>query len=216
MNDRVGPWVRRFLVEYLIGERNYSLHTQQSRRDTFVLFLPFAAQRRRCALEQLALSQINPKLVREFVRHLEQVRHCSPSTINQRVISLRAWARFVGINSPEHVEWSSQMRTLHLKKHAPAPMNYLEKEEMKALLAAPDQRDRQGFRDYVLLLFLYNTGARASEASRLTVGDLDFVSPVASDLKMKAKALARCEAPLREEHKGPSPRKGLIGFLRNL
>jgi site-specific recombinase XerD len=180
------------------------------------LFLPFAAQRRRCALEQLALSQINPKLVREFVRHLEQVRHCSPSTINQRVISLRAWARFVGINSPEHVEWSRLMLTLHLKKHAPAPMNYLEKEEMKALLAAPDQRDRQGFRDYVLLLFLYNTGARASEASRLTVGDLDFVSPVASDLKMKAKALARCEAPLREEHKGPSPRKGLIGFLRNL
>ena len=55
MNDRVGPWVRRFLVEYLIGERNYSLHTQQSRRDTFVLFLPFAAKRRRCALEQLAL-----------------------------------------------------------------------------------------------------------------------------------------------------------------
>src|ERR1035441_10665027 len=44
MNDRVGPWVRRFLVEYLIGERNYSLHTQQSRRDTFVLFLPFAAK----------------------------------------------------------------------------------------------------------------------------------------------------------------------------
>jgi site-specific recombinase XerD len=72
------------------------------------------------------------------------------------------------------------MLTLHLKKHAPAPMNYLEKEEMKALLAAPDQRDRQGFRDYVLLLFLYNTGARASEASRLTVGDLDFVSPVAT------------------------------------
>ncbi len=177
MNDRVGPWVRRFLVEYLIGERNYSLHTQQSRRDTFVLFLPFAAKRCRCALDQLALIRINPKLVREFLRHLEQVRHCSPSTINQRLISLRAWARFVGINSPEHLEWSGQMRSVHLKKHAPAPMNYLEKKEMKALLASPDQRDRQGFRDYVLLLFLYNTGARASEASRLTVGDLDLVSP---------------------------------------
>ena len=37
-----------------------------------------------------------------------------------------------------------------------------------------------------------------------------------SDLKMKAKALARCEAPLLEEHKGPSPRKGLMGFLRTL
>jgi integrase/recombinase XerD len=180
MNDRVGPWVRRFLVEYLIGERNYSLNTQQSRRDTFVLFLPFAAKRCRCALDQLALSKINPELVREFVRHLEQVRRCSPSTINQRVISLRAWARFVGITSPEHRQWSSEMLTLHFKKHAPAPMNYLEKEEMKALLAAPDRRDRQGFRDYVLLLFLYNTGARASEASGLTVGDLDLVSPAAT------------------------------------
>ena len=328
MNDKVGPWVRRFLVEYLIGERNYSLHTQQSRRDTFVLFLPFAAKRCRCALDQLALSKINPKLVREFVRHLEQVRHCSASTINQRVISLRAWARFVGITSPEHLQWSSEMLTLHLKKHAPAPMNYLEKREMKALLAAPDQRDRLGFRDHVLLLFLYNTGARASEASRLTVGDLDLVSPAAtlhgkgrktrqcplwkltaaklrelvehrpsaqpvflnrggqaltryglhtlveryarkaavttptlrtkrvsphtirhatamallrsgvdintiriwlghvslqtthiyaeSDLKMKAKALARCEAPLLEKRKGPSHGKGLMGFLRIL
>jgi len=328
MHDRVGPWVRRFLVEYLIGERNYSLHTQQSRRDTFVLFLPFAAKRCRCALDQLPLSKITPKLVREFVRHLEQVRHCSPSTINQRVISLRAWARFVGFHSPEHLEWGSQMLTLHLKKHAPAPMHYLEKEEMEALLAAPDQRDQQGFRDYVLLLFLYNTGARASEAARLTVGDLDLVSPAAtlhgkggksrpcplwkltadklhelvdhrpslqpvflnrhgqaltrygihtlveryarqaaltmptlktkrvsphtirhatamallrsgvdintirvwlghvslqtthiyaeSDLKMKAEALARCEAPLLEEREGPSRRKGLMGFLRTL
>ena len=181
MNDRGGPWVRRFLVEYLIGERNYSLHTQQSRRDTFVLFLALCGQALPVRTGSVAVEpRSTPKLVREFVRHLEQVRHCSPSTINQRVISLRAWARFVGINSPEHLEWSSQMLTLHLKKHAPAPMNYLEKEEMKALLAAPDQRQRQGFRDYVLLLFLYNTGARASEASRLTVGDLDWLSPVAT------------------------------------
>jgi site-specific recombinase XerD len=328
MNNRVGPWVRRFLVEYLIGERNYSLHTQQSRRDTFVLFLPFAAKRCRCALDQLPLSKITPKLVREFVRHLEQIRHCGPSTINQRVISLRAWARFVGIKSPEHLDWSSQILTVHLKKHAAAPMNYLEKSEMKALLAAPDQRDHQDFRDYVLLLFLYNTGARASEASRLTVGDLDLVSPAAtlhgkgrksrtcplwkltadklrelvdqrpsaqpvflnrhgqaltryglhtlveryarqaavrtpslktkrvsphtirhatamallrsgvdintirvwlghvslqtthiyaeSDMKMKAKALDRCEAPLLEKRKGPSPRNGLMGFLKTL
>ncbi len=59
-------------------------------------------------------------------------------------------------------------------------MNYLEKQEMKALLAAPDQRQRQGFRDYVLLRLLDHTGARASEASRLTGGDLDLLSPAAT------------------------------------
>jgi integrase/recombinase XerD len=178
MNKLVGPWARRFLVDYLIGERNYSPNTQHSYRDTLRLFFPFAAQRCRCAVDRLALAKITPKRVREFLQHLEQVRHCSSATVNQRLVSIRTWARFVGLNSPEELEWSRQIQGLHFKKHAAAPMHYLEKKEMKALLAAPDRRDEQGFRDYALLLFLYNTGARVSEAARLTVGDLDLVRPV--------------------------------------
>jgi len=177
-NDLVSPWVRRFLVEYVIGERNYSVNTQHSYRDMFRLFLPFAAKKCRCAIERLPLLRIRPKVVRDFTRHLETARHSGPSTLNQRLTALRAWACFVGTNSPDHLEWSRQMRSIHFKKHAPAPMNYLNKKEMKALLAAPDQRDAQGFRDYTLLLFLYNTGARASEASHLVVNDLDLVVPM--------------------------------------
>ena len=37
-----------------------------------------------------------------------------------------------------------------------------------------------------------------------------------SDLKMKAKALTRCEAPLLDKRTGPSGQKGLMGFLRTL
>ena len=83
------------------------------------------------------------------------------------------------------------MQTVHFKKHASGPLNCLEKQEMKALLAAPDQQDVQGFRDYALLLFLYNTGARASEASHLTVGDLDLVSPAAT-LHGKGRKVRQC------------------------
>jgi integrase/recombinase XerD len=189
--DLVGPWVRRFLVEYVIGERNYSPHTQHSYRDMFRLFLPFAAKRSRCAIEQLPLIRIRPKVVREFTRHLEQVRHCGPATINHRLTALRAWANFVSANSPEYLEWSRQIQIVHFKKHPPGPLSYLEKEEMKALLAAPEQQDAQGFRDYALLLFLYNTGARASEASHLTVGDLDLVS-LAATLQGKGRKIRRC------------------------
>jgi integrase/recombinase XerD len=191
MNDLVGPWIRRFLVEYLIGERNYSPNTQQSYRDTFLLFLPFVAKRCRCGVDRLALSDIKLKRVREFLRHLEMARHCSPSTINQRLAALRAWIRFVGENSPEHIEWSNQVRVIHLKKRAPTPMSYLEKDEMKTLLSAPDRTKAQGFRDYVLLLFLYNTGARVSEACRLTVGDLDLDTAVAT-LHGKGRKIRRC------------------------
>ena len=43
---------------------------------------------------------------------------------------------------------------------------------MEALLAVPDRQTPQGQVEYALLLFLYNTGARVSEATRLAVGDL--------------------------------------------
>jgi integrase/recombinase XerD len=178
MNNLVAPWVRRFLVEYVIGERNYTPATQHSYRDTFRLFLPFTARQCRCAVDQLALVKVTPKVVRTFLVHLEQDRECGPATCNQRLAALRAWCGFVGINSPEHLEWSRQIRTIHFKKHAPASRKYLEKEEMKALLAAPDRQTAHGFRDHALLLFLYNTVARASEATRLTVGDVDLVRSV--------------------------------------
>jgi site-specific recombinase XerD len=142
-------------------------------------------------VDRLTLAAIKPKTLREFTRHLEQVRHCGPSTINQRLAALRAWARFVAANSPEHLEWSSQIQTIHLKKYASPPVSYLEKEEMKALLAAPQRQTAQGVRDYALLLFLYNTGARASEISRLTVGDLDLVMPMAT-LHGKGRKIRHC------------------------
>ena len=191
MNDLVGPWVRRFLVEYVMGERNYSPNTQHSYRDTFRLLLPLAAKQGRCTVEGLTLGRIKPKLLREFTRHLEQVRPCGPSTVNQRLAALRAWARFVAAHSPEHLEWSTQLQTIHLKKCAPAPVSYLEKEEMQALLNQPDRRASQGLRDYALLLFLYNTGARASEVSRLTVEDLDLVMPMAT-LHGKGRKIRQC------------------------
>jgi integrase/recombinase XerD len=170
----VGPWVRRFLLEYVVGERNLARNTQRSYRDTFRLLLPFVAKQHRRPVDQLALKHLSPQTLRTFFQHLGQARHCCPLTLNQRLAALRAWAGYVGTHSPEHVEWSGHIRSLCFKKTTPRLMAYLEKPEMQALLSAPDRRQVQGRRDYTLLLFLYNTGARASEAAQVKIGDLDF------------------------------------------
>jgi site-specific recombinase XerD len=193
MNDPalVGPWVRRFLLEHVRGERQLSVNTQRSYRDTFVLLLPFAARLCRQAVDRLHLEHLSPKLLRGFLQHLAQQRHCGPSTLNQRLAALRAWARFVGGHSPEHTAWSGQVRALAFRKAAPPLLPYLERAEMQALLDAPDPRQPQGRRDAVLLLFLYNTGARASEAVDLTIGDIDFAAPAVT-LHGKGNKCRRC------------------------
>jgi len=47
MSDSVslGPWVRRFLLEHVVAERNLALNTQKSYRDMLTLLLPFLAEK---------------------------------------------------------------------------------------------------------------------------------------------------------------------------
>lgn len=169
---QLGPWVRRFLEEHLTSERNLARNTQLSYRDTFTLLLPFASDWARKPVDRLAVRDLDPDCVRAFLDHLEQERGCSPQTRNQRLAAVRSFARYVASRSPEHVEWCGQIRAIPLKKAVPPPVGYLEKSEIDALLEAPDRTTPQGRREFAVLLFLYNSGARASEAAGLRVGDV--------------------------------------------
>jgi len=170
----LGPWVRRFLLEHLIGERNLARNTQRSYRDTLALLLPFAAARAGTPVDRLVIDDFSPERVRAFLHHLEEARGCALSTRNQRLAALHALARFIAIHRPEHIAWAAQIRAIPFKK-APTPvMGYLDKTEMDALLTAPDRRTPQGQRDHALLLFLYNAGGRAAEVAHVTIADLDL------------------------------------------
>lgn len=173
----LGPWVRRFLLEHLIGERNLSRQTQLSYRDTLRLLLPFVADQCHQTLDQLTVEQINAARILGFLRHVEEVRHCTTATRNQRLAAIRTLAGFIAAHSPEHIAWCGDIRRIPFKKTTQAAVPYLEKPEMDALLNAPDRNTRQGRRDYALLLFLYNSGARASEAVQLTITDVDLAQP---------------------------------------
>jgi integrase/recombinase XerD len=168
------PWLRRFLLEYLIDERNLSLNTQRSYRDGLTLLLPFAAKRRRCSVEALVVEDLSAPLTREFLHHLAVSRHCSPRTQNQRLALLHALARFIAQRRPEYWDWATQIQAVPFRKCPTELVPFLEPEEIHALLEAPNQSSPQGRRDHALLLFLYNTGARADEAAKLTVADLDL------------------------------------------
>jgi integrase/recombinase XerD len=170
----LGPWIRRFLLEHLVAERNLARNTQVSYRDTLTLLLTFARRKIGKPPDRLTVEQITPEIVRTFLTHIEEARSCSISTRNQRLAAIRALARFVAMRSPEHIPWCMSIKTVPFKRGNKTLIPYLDKPEMDALLNAPDRNTAQGLRDYAILLFLYNSGARADEASRIKVTDLDL------------------------------------------
>lgn len=170
----LGPWVRRFLLEYLVRERNLSINTQRSYRDMLGLLLPYVSDHLRKSVDRMMVADLSADLVRQFLADLERKRRCIAATRNQRLGGLHAMARFIGENSPEHIEWCAQIRLIPFKRTDHPGITYLEKPEIDALLASPDRRTPQGRRDYALLLFLYNSGARATEAAELRITDIDW------------------------------------------
>ena len=195
--DFLSPWIKQFLLEYLINVKNLSRNTQQSYRDTFRLYLPYVAKQVGKPIDRLTVGDISPDGLKKFLLNIESKRKCSLATRNQRLAAIHAFAQFVGLNSPEHVEWCRQIRLIPFKKAPRSLITYLEKNEMDALLNAPDRSTEQGKRDYALLLFLYNTGTRADEAAQLKIKDLDIAYNTKKDFSVvlirgKGDKLRRC------------------------
>lgn len=170
----LGPWLRRFLREYIVTERNLARNTRKSYRDTFSLLLPFISRKLRKPVDRLAVRDLTSRHVLQFLAHIEEDRGCSARTRNQRLAAIRSFARFIGSRDPAHVEWCGHIRAIASKKTMPPPVGWLSRAEMEAMLAVPDRKTRRGRSEYALLLFLYNTGARVSEATQLKVRDLQI------------------------------------------
>jgi site-specific recombinase XerD len=188
----MGPWIRRFLLEHLVAERNLAHNTQCSYRDTMVLLLPFMGRTLKTPVDRLTVGDLSPRLVRRFLEHLEKDRGCGGGTRNLRLGAIHSLAKFIGSHSPEHVAWCAEVRAVPFRKTTKPVMAYLDKPEMDAVLEAPDRRTEQGVRDHAMLQFLYNTGARVEEAAQVTVGDLTWGSSNSVRLVGKGNKIRRC------------------------
>src|SRR5712692_4869441 len=188
----LGPYIRRFLLEHVVADRNLSRNTQHNYRDGIRVLLRFMTDRHRIDPADLTVEHVTADVVREFLQYLVQERQNTAATLNQRVSVIHSLFRFIGRLVPELVERASQLQAVPLRRVDHPTVPYLEKPEIDALLATPDRRRRQGQRDYALLLFLYNTGARADEAARLTRGALDLGRPAFVRIMGKGRKVRLC------------------------
>jgi integrase/recombinase XerD len=188
----LGPFVRRFLLEDVIADRDLSVNTQQSYRDTLRLLFRYLTEAHATDPIHVTVEQVTAEVVRGFLTHLEEQRHCAAATRNQRLAALRSLFRFIGRQVPELIAHAAQIQGIPLRRVAPPLIPYLEKAEVDAVLAVPDRATPLGRRNYALLLFLYNTGARATEAAELPVGALALDAVPAVRILGKGRKLRHC------------------------
>lgn len=144
----------------------------------------------------LEVEDLSADAVRNFLAGIEEERGCSVATRNQRLSAIHALAHFIGERSPEHLMWCGQVQNVPFKRTGKNPLTYLEKAEIDALLASPNPHTQQGQKDHALLLFLYNSGARASEAAAVKISDLQGDNRRDSAVRLRGKGAKSRLCPL--------------------
>ena len=166
-----------FLGKYLPGEKNASSHTIQSYSFTFRLLLTFFEDVKSVAPERLSMSYLTRATVVDFLDWLENVRGCSITTRNQRLVAINSFVRFVQKQSPENLYEFQGILNIPDKKCAKTVVPFITGDEMRILLSMPDPSSGNGLRDLVLMSLLYDSAARVQEIIDLKVRDLRMEKP---------------------------------------
>jgi integrase/recombinase XerD len=164
--------LQQYFCDYLLKQRNASAETVSSYRDTFRLFLRFSEERFRKPPASLTLSDLDAPQVLKFLDSLESQRHNSVRSRNIRLAAIRSFLHYAALQDPTSLASISRTLAIPVKRFDRGPVSYLSREEMTALINAPNSSTWSGQRDRVLLATMYNTGARVSEIIGLNVEDL--------------------------------------------
>ncbi len=165
--------VQAYFAEHLTQQRALSPQTIAAYRDAFMLFLGFAESHLGRSPETIMLADITPDLIMAFLDNLERARHNSVRSRNARLAALRSFLKFAAHRDVSSLQVVERALGVPSKRFERPMLGYLTREEMLAVTGTPDGT-WVGQRDHVLLLLLYNTGARVSEIIGVKVGEVVF------------------------------------------
>lgn len=168
----IAPHIEAFLRENLSQQRGASVHTCDSYAYSFQLLFEFAAARLRIGPSALTLEKIDSELISAFLEHLEDERKNTPQTRNVRLAAIKSFFRFLEYRQPAALEQIRRVLAIPFKKTNTRLVPYLVRDEVQALLDAPDPTTRDGIRDRAMLHIAICAGLRVSELVGLKMDDL--------------------------------------------
>ena len=189
----LAPTLEAFFVDRLLSQRNASPQTVKSYRDTLRMLLMFANERLGKAPYKLDVGDITSQLISEFLSNLETQRNNSVRTRNARLSAIRSFFRYAALHHPEHAAGIQRVLAIPSKRYKKQEVCYLTREEIDALLQAPERSTWIGRRDHALLLLAIHTGLRVSE----------IVSVKCGDVILAPSAQIRCTGKGRKERSTP-------------
>jgi site-specific recombinase XerD len=145
----------RYLTDFLPGQRNVSVNTIKSYRDTFKQYLMFMQEEQRIRSEKISFVSVTTLSIKNFLQWLETSKKVGISTRNQRLAAIHSFIRYAQTENPEILFESQKILGIPFKKKQQQTIPHLSKDQMAYLLEQPDTSTKRGRRDLALMAVLY-------------------------------------------------------------
>lgn len=167
--------LHQFFNQYLPQIKGASSCSMDSYRQTFTLFLKFAAERQKMPARDLQIEHLAADLIFSFLDHLETARQNSPRTRNTRLAAIKSFAKMIRLLYPDHRKTADMILNIPQKRYKKNLIGFFTQDEVLKVFDAVDLKKKEGLRDYTILHLLYDSGARASEITSIKIDDFDPV-----------------------------------------
>lgn len=163
INKNFNYYIALFFSEYLPNVIGVSKNTIQSYSNTFIIFIEYIEKNYNYNINNLEITTIDYTMVENFLMYLENERKNSVSTRNQRLAVISSFYKFVQKRELSCFELCSKIISIPTKKTVDKTIAYFSLFEIEILLKQPNTTLKLEFRDYIILLLMYETACRAQE-----------------------------------------------------
>ncbi len=152
-------------LDYLSAERGLSLNTISAYRTDLIKFSQYLKD---AGIK--SLNEVKRDTIRNFMLYCKD-KNLSANSISRALVAIKVFARFLLREKIISKDPADLVDSPKLWSRIPEVLLLA---EVDRLLSAPDIRSISGIRDKSILELMYATGLRVSEASNLTINDINL------------------------------------------
>lgn len=151
--------------------RNLSDKSVEAYKQSLKVYLEFLKSEKLISNEQVSFDSFTRENIKDFISWLT-AKSCSAKTINLRLTVIRSFLKYCSEEDFELRGVYTDVCSIKKVKEEKRPIVYLQPEATSAILAAYDTATAKHRRNRMMLIMLYDTGARVQELADLNISSL--------------------------------------------